>query len=57
MIFESSILSYECNGIKHSLLVGIKVVSNFLKDFIYLFDKEHKQGERQVEGEGQTGSS
>ena len=27
----------------------------FLKDFIYLFDREHKQGEQQAEGEGEAG--
>ena len=28
----------------------------FFKDFIYLFDRQHKQGELQTEGEGEAGS-
>ena len=28
----------------------------FLKDFIYLFDREHKQGEQQAEAEGEAGT-
>ena len=29
---------------------------SLFKDFIYLFDREHKQGERQAEGEGEADS-
>jgi len=28
----------------------------FFKDFIYLFDREHKRGKQQAEGEGEAGS-